>query len=107
MLDTSEVVFKAKLVAIDREYLGYVTLVFQNLEPYNSECKYIMCVKFPNWNIVIPEIGIVGFVKVKYIVAGMDKWFDGNKFNHYRYTNVQLLKFIPESPKTEEKLIID
>lgn len=89
----------AKLVAREVDPLGYVTYVF---ETPDLESKYLMCVQFKNWDHRLLQIGEVGYVTYREIIAGMDKWFDGNDFIPYRYDNIQFIKFIP---KIETSLI--
>lgn len=94
-----------KLVAKGIEPLGYVTYVFENLED-EGIYKYIMCVRFPNWDHSILNIGDTGFVQYKEIRAGMDKWFDGEKMVPYNYNTVQFLKFVPKPEDTDSKYIM-
>lgn len=93
-MDTNEITLHAKLVAECSEGLGYKTLVFENLEYTDLNFKYITCVLFPNWNQIPIKLKEEGYLNVKYILAGVDKWFDGKEFIPYRYTNIQFLKFI-------------
>lgn len=86
----------AKLVAKQSDGFGYTNYVFEDLEYQNYDFKYIMCVQFPNWNQSIVNLNDVGFVTVRYVREGIDKWYDGEKFNVFNYTNCVFLKFIPE-----------
>lgn len=98
-----------KLVAKDINPLGYITYVFESLESTQKDIlktNYLMCVQFPNWDQADIIIGDEGFLNYQIVRGGIDKWFDGNKFIPYRYTNVQFLKFIPKPKKADNKQII-
>ena len=84
--------FHAKLVAKQIDCFNYTTFVFQNLESK----EYVMCVMFPNWEQSYISIDEKGFVTVKYVEAGIDKWYDGKDFVPYKYTNIIFLKFVKE-----------
>ena len=108
-METNEITIHAKLVAYVNEGMGYTTYVFENLEFNNDyDFQYIMCVCFPNWEGILPKNGDEGYVSLRYIQAGIDKWFNGKEFIPYNYTNVQFLKFIPIQPKqTKQALTLD
>lgn len=93
-METQEVTYKVKLVAESSDGMGYINYVFENLEFQDYDYKYLMCVRFPNWNQSRIEIGDLGFVTVKYVREGIDKWFDGTDFVTYKYTNIIFLKFV-------------
>lgn len=103
----TEVTYKAKFLAESRDIMGYTSYVFENLEYSNVDNHYIMCVRFPNWNQASFIIGDVGYLNVRYVEEGKDKWFDGKDFNFYRYTNVIFMKFILEKPLIETEIILD
>lgn len=103
----TEVTYKAKFLAESRDIMGYTSYVFENLEYSNVDDHYIMCVRFPNWNQASFMIGDVGYLNVRYVEEGKDKWFDGKDFNFYRYTNVIFMKFILEKPLIETEIILD
>ena len=90
----TEVTYHVKFLAESMDCMNYHTYVFENLEYTNCENHYIMCVRFPNWNQSIFNIGDIGFLNVRFVEAGVDKWFDGTGFNSYRYTNVIFMKFV-------------
>lgn len=97
----------AKLLASEQDIQGYITYVFECLrEDVTEENKYIMCTRFPNWESRTLEIGEVGFLNFVEIRAGVDKWYDGNKFIPYRYNNVQFIKFVEKKEKQEHKFIM-
>ena len=102
-----EVTYKAKFLAESRDIMGYTSYVFENLEYSNVDDHYIMCVRFPNWSQASFMIGDVGYLNVRYVEEGKDKWFDGKDFNFYRYTNVIFMKFILEKPLIETEIILD
>ena len=52
------------------------------------------------------KLGEEGYLQIRYISAGKDKWFDGKDFIPYKYTNIQFLKFVKILDE-EYKLIVD
>lgn len=96
-----EITYHVKLKVKYEDGMGYTTYVFENLDYTDEELHYIMCVRFPNWDNCSFEEEDVGYVNVRYVREGIDKWFDGKVFNAYNYTNVIFLKFI------KEKSVID
>lgn len=102
----NELTLHAKLKAVCNEELGYKTLVFEDLEFKDSDFKYITCILFPNWNHTPIKLGEEGYLQIRYISAGKDKWFDGKDFIPYKYTNIQFLKFVKILDE-EYKLIVD
>ena len=59
----------------------------------DSDYRFIMCVRFPNWNQCAFNYGDEGFVTVRYVFEGTDKWFDGKDFVPYKDTNIIFMKF--------------
>lgn len=106
-MQTQTVTYHVKFLASCADGLGYINYVFENLEFQDYDYQYLMCVRFPNWDQAIFNIGDVGYVTVKYVREGIDKWYDGNEFVTYKYTNIIFLKFIPEKEKITTKLILD
>jgi hypothetical protein len=104
-VQTQEITYRAKLVTKITDGLGYTSYVFENLEHTDEDYKYFMCVRFPNWNQGSINLEDIGYVTVKYVKGGIDKWFDGNEMMTYKYTNIIFLKFIPEKEKVELNLI--
>lgn len=96
-----EITYYVQLKAKFNDIGGYITYVFENLKYNRYDNQYIMCVQFPNWEQSIINIGDVGYVNVKYVKAGVSEWYDGEKFNVYKYTNVIFLKFIKEQVNNE------
>ena len=105
-----EVTLYVELKAKSIDVGDYITYVFENLNYEDSkfhEDQFIMCVQFPNWN--QPEIykGDKGYVNVRYVREGVSQWFDGEKMNVYKYTNLVFLKFIKEPEKVNKEFLID
>lgn len=106
-METKEITYHAKLVAEYDDEMGYINYVFENLEYEDIDNKYIMCVQFPNWNQCSFKINDVGYVSVRYVEEGADKWFDGTDFVPYKYTNVIFLKFIHEKVEYNGQILLD
>lgn len=106
-VEVNVITLHAKLRVACPEELGYKTLIFEDLEYSDSDFKYITCVLFPNWNQSPIKVGDVGYLQIKFISAGLDKWFDGKDFIPYKYTNIQFLKFVLEKEEEDNKLILD
>ena len=100
---TLHVKLKAKYIDIG----DYITYVFENLRPHYWEYNFIMCVQFPNWNQSEISVGDVGYVSVRYVEEGVTQWYDGEKMNVYKHTNVVFLKFVKESGKVDKEFLID
>ena len=104
----TEVTYHARFLAECTDCLGYTTYAFENLDYTNPLDHYLMCVRFPNWDQAYFEIGDTGYLNVRYVEAGIDKWFDGKDFNFYRYTNVVFMKFVLEKPMViQSEVILD
>ena len=104
----TEQTYKAKLLAESRDCQGYTTYVFENLESDNWTNKYIMCVRFPNWDQSPFNIGEIGFLKVRSVEGGRDEWYNGTGFSYYRYTNDIFMKFVLEkAPVIVKEVILD
>ncbi|MGN0967324.1 MAG: hypothetical protein ACI4OP_07110 [Candidatus Coprovivens sp.] len=99
------VTYKVKTLEVEEDAYGYTTYVFERLEYNDYDDQYIMCVKFPNWNQYCIEQGDVGFLTIKYVQEGIDKWFNGEDFIPYNYTNIIFIKFVRE--KLNKLPIID
>jgi hypothetical protein len=97
----------AKLLVKETSLGGYTTYVFQCLEKEAiSYSKYIMCTRYPNWEHRNLEIGEIGYLDYKEILAGIDKWFDGEKMVPYQYDGVQFNKFIKKPEETDQKYVM-
>lgn len=96
-----------KLVARYKDPLNYITYVFECLEEYMiKETKYIMCVRFPNWQAKALKLGDVGYLHFEEIQAGVDKWFDGKNFIPYNYNMVQFIQFVEKPSEEDHKYIM-
>lgn len=102
-----EITFHVKLVAKAMDIGDYITYVFENLNWKDYDMQYIMCVQFPNWNQGEINIGDVGYVNVRYVKEGISQWYDGEKMNVYKYTNVVFLKFVKEQEIVNGNFVID
>ena len=102
-----EITLHAKLVAKTIDIGNYITYVFENINYTDYESQYVMCVQFPNWNQSEIAIGDVGYVNVRYVKEGISQWYDGEKMNVYRYTNIVFLKFVKEPEKVNVNFIVD
>ena len=93
----------AKLLTKRSDSMGYTEYVFMNLEFTNVYDKYIMCVRFPNWDHPKIEIEEFGFLEYRSVIAGKDKWYDHyhNEYIPYKYTDNHFIKFIPETQNKE------
>lgn len=81
------------LLAVDEDSSGYTTYVFENLD---NRYEYIMCTRYPNWEVRQMEIGDKGFLNYKEIIAGRDMWYDkqSGQFNHYNHSGFQFVNFV-------------
>lgn len=87
----------AKLLVKEENLGGYITYVFQNMdkESYDLD-KYVMCTRFPNWEVQSFKEGDIGFLHYKDIIAGRDTWYSPRDgvFYAYNYNGIQFLNFI-------------
>lgn len=102
-----EITLYVKLNAKAIDIGGYITYVFENLNYKTYDTQYVMCVQFPNWNQSEIEVGDVGYVNVRYVEEGISKWYDGEKMNVYKYTNVIFLKFVKEPEQINKDFLVD
>lgn len=97
----------AKLVAKERDNMDYTTYVFECLDKeIIKQTKYIMCVRYPNWNCREIKLGEIGYLRFNEIIAGVDTWFDGEKQVPYKYNDVQFLKFIEKPKEIDDNYIM-
>ena len=99
------VTYHVEVIGSYNQGFGYVWHIFKNLEPINPDTMYIACIEFPNWTKDSFITGDKGYLTVKYVEQGVDKWFDGENFNFYRYTNVIFMKFILAKSITTEVIL--
>lgn len=92
--------FYGELVATQEDCNGYINYVFKVEECNLLKCKYITCVRYPNWECKYLTIGCKGYIQVETRKAGIDTWFDGSKLIPYNYDNVQFMKFIDKGIST-------
>lgn len=102
-----EITLHVKLVAKAIDIGNYITYVFENLNYKDYDMQYIMCVQFPNWNQGEIVIGDIGYVNVRYVKEGISQWYDGEKMNVYKYTNVVFLKFVKEQEIVNGNFVVD
>lgn len=102
-----EITLHAQLMAKCVDIGNYTTYVFKNLESTSYDTEYIMCVQFPNWDQFDIQIGDKGFVNVRYVQEGVSQWYDGDKMNFYKYTNIIFLKFIKEPNEIKNDILVD
>jgi hypothetical protein len=92
---------KVRLLAQETDSQHYTTYVFEILDNDDMErldTKYIMCVRWPNWQHRILLNGEEGFLQYKEIRAGIDTWYNGTTQIPYKYNNVQFTSFIAKQP---------
>ena len=102
-----ELTIHAKLKAEQQDVMGYITYVFEDLNCQNYDTQFIMCVRFPNWNHSSININDVGYLNIRFVEEGIDKWFDGVTFNTYKYTNCIFMKFVKMTQKITNEIIVD
>ena len=102
-----EITLYVKLVAKAMDIGNYITYVFENLNYKDYDTQYVMCVQFPNWNQSEIAIGDIGYVNVRYVKEGISQWYDGEKMNVYKYTNVVFLKFVKEQEIVNGNFVVD
>lgn len=96
-----------QLVASFVDIQEYTTYVFKCLEDDVAVLsRYIMCIKYPNWNHSKIELGDVGYLVCEEIKAGIDKWYDGNKMIPYKYNAIQFLKFIKKPENLDKEYVM-
>ena len=91
----------AKLVAKERDTLGYITYVFECVDVMVNDSKYVMCTRYPNWDHKAIEIGDTGYLNFIEIRAGIDKWYDGHNMIPYNYNGIQFVKFV-QKPRVQD-----
>ena len=91
-----QIVIKAKFIQGYTDFSGYTIYVFENLESDYWDNKYVMCVRYPNWEGEEPQSNIIGFLQYTYIYAGTS-YFNRitGKNNIYEYDHVRFDKFLP------------
>lgn len=102
-----EITLHVKLKAKHIDLGDYITYAFENLDTTSINDKYVMCVQFPNWNQAEIKINDVGYVNLRYVKEGVSKWYDGEKLNVYKYTNMVFLRFIEEPHQVNNEFVVD
>lgn len=94
---------KCCLKAFRKQIGGYVSYVFENLECYDADYKYLWITRFPNWGQKDFTVGDTGFLKFKIVEAGKDEWYDKSSgdFTKYNYSNFIFLQFMDDTPQDE------
>ena len=106
MIDiTVKVQLKTFVTTID-DYTTYVFEIQDERDISLTESYYVMCVKYPNWDQDEIKIGDIGYLHFKEVIAGVDKWFDGNSFHYYNYSNWQFMKFIPIQTPIKKDILL-
>lgn len=91
-----------KLIGQTKDSLDYTTYIFELLDHDDIDrfgYKYIMCTRWPNWNHRALLNGEEGFLYYSIILAGEDKWYNGNDYTPYKCSTYQFNKFIEIQPK--------
>jgi hypothetical protein len=86
-----------KLLAKEHDFGGYIIYVFENLDDASFGHRYIMTTRWSNWEHKNIEIGEIGYLTYKEVIAGQDTWYDGSKFIPYNYTNIIFIRFVKEN----------
>lgn len=96
-----------KLVAAETDSLGYTTYVFENLEEYAIKwSKYVLCVRYPNWDHRFLSLGEIGYLTFEEIRAGVDTWYNGKRMIPYKYNAIQFLKFVEKPEELSHEYVM-
>lgn len=98
------------LVAKETDALDYTTYVFEvdKEDPFYTTSKYVMCVRYPNWQTSTITLGSIGYLEFIEVIAGKDKYWNGNEFVAYNYSTWQFINFIKKPTITSpDKIIVD
>lgn len=101
------VTYHVEVIGSYNQGFGYIWHVFKNLESLNPDTQYIACIEFPNWVKDTFNPGDKGYLTVKYVEQGIDKWFDGKDLVPYNYDNVIFYVFKHEQPMVTEEITLD
>ena len=102
-----EVTFHVEVIGSYNQGMGYIWHIFRNLEPKDPDTDFIACIEFPNWNKEPFNPSDKGYLTVRYVEEGVDKWFDGKNFIPYNYSNCVFHVFKHERPIVTEEIILD
>lgn len=95
-----------QLIASESDSLGYITYVFKKLEDCTESSKYLMAVRYPNWDAKQLKLGDIGFVHCEEIRAGIDKWYNGKEMVPYNYNTIQFIKFVYKLKDEDRKYVM-
>ena len=101
------ITYHVEVIGSYNQGFGYIWHIFKNLEPINPDTMYIACIEFPNWTKDSFITGDKGYLTVKYVEQGIDKWFDGKNLIPYNYDNVIFLVFKHEQRMITEEIMLD
>ena len=102
------VTLHAEFISFEHGINGYTIYVFKNLDNPEWFNKYIMCVRFPNWDHRGIELNERGFLTYKENIAG-ESYYDSTlqENNLYKYNSLQFIKFLKEiDTKKVDKFIM-
>ena len=97
---------RCKLCAKKLDINGYINYIFCNLESNDKLTRYVMCTQYPNWNQEDIQLNDIGFLTYEIHYAGKDTYYDGEDHKYYRYDGIQLIRFIKENIKHNNKIIL-
>jgi hypothetical protein len=95
-----------KLLVSSQDSCGYITYVFENIETSDLYQKYIMCVRYPNWQAGTIAINEVGYLEYTEVQAGIDKWFDGQNMIPYKYNAIQFIRFVAKKEEVRYEYVM-
>lgn len=101
------VTYHVEVIGSYNQGYGYIWHVFKNLEPLDPDIQYIACVEFPNWIKDTFNPGNKGYLTVKYVEQGVDKWFDRKDLIPYNCDNIIFLVFKHEQRMITEEIVLD
>lgn len=101
------ITLKAKLIEYTEEFGGYIVYIFENLEFTNWDNRYIMCIRYPNWDQVPFALNSEGYLTFTLIEAG-NKYYDARSGENriYTYTHNRFDKFIPIQKRIVDNKIV-
>lgn len=91
-----------ELLAKKEEPGGYIVYVFKNLDDHT----YLMCTRLPNWDCSNIELGDIGYLDYKQVIAGIDEWYNqsSKNFIKYNYTGIYFNNFILKEDKIVKEI---
>ena len=101
------ITYHVEVIGSYNQGFGYIWHVFKNLEPIDPDTMYIACTEFPNWTKDSFITGDKGYLTVKYVEQGVDKWFDRKDLIPYNCDNVIFLVFKHEQRMITEEIMLD